>query len=321
MIKITLRQLEILQAVARTGSFSRASEALHLTQPAVSMQIKQLEHLLDMPLFEHSGKKIRLTEAGNETLRSAQYVFRELTNLEQSLANLKGLKGGVLTVSAVSTASVLAARLMAVFRSQNPEVRISLNVINRETLLKHLTENISDLALMGAPPEGYHLSATPFMENPLVIIASAHHPLARKKRIPLARLIEEPLVVREPASGTRRALENFLLDQHLPFRPAMEMNKNEAIKQAAEVGLGVGLVSLHTVQAELASGQLCVLDVEGFPLKRQWYLVQREDKRLSPAAQAFADLVLDQASKVLAPQSNIKTRRKPDPVAPSPEVR
>ena len=321
MIKITLRQLEILQAVARTGSFSRASEPLHLTQPAVSMQIKQLEHLLDMPLFEHSGKKIRLTEAGNETLRSAQYVFRELTNLEQSLANLKGLKGGVLTVSAVSTASVLAARLMAVFRSQNPEVRISLNVINRETLLKHLTENISDLALMGAPPEGYHLSATPFMENPLVIIASAHHPLARKKRIPLARLIEEPLVVREPASGTRRALENFLLDQHLPFRPAMEMNKNEAIKQAAEVGLGVGLVSLHTVQAELASGQLCVLDVEGFPLKRQWYLVQREDKRLSPAAQAFADLVLDQASKVLAPQSNIKTRRKPDPVAPSPEVR
>ncbi|CUA96554.1 transcriptional regulator, LysR family [Thiomonas bhubaneswarensis] len=320
-MKITLRQLEILQAVARTGSFSRASEALHLTQPAVSMQIKQLEHLLDMPLFEHSGKKIRLTEAGNETLRSAQYVFRELTNLEQSLANLKGLKGGVLTVSAVSTASVLAARLMAMFRSQNPQVRISLNVINRETLLKHLTENISDLALMGAPPEGYHLSATPFMENPLVIIASAHHPLARKKRIPLARLIKEPLVVREPASGTRRALENFLLDQHLPFRPAMEMNKNEAIKQAAEVGLGVGLVSLHTVQAELASGQLCVLDVEGFPLKRQWYLVQREDKRLSPAAQAFADLVLDQASKVLAPQSNIKTRRKPDPVAPSPEVR
>lgn len=321
MIKITLRQLEILQAVARTGSFSRASEPLHLTQPAVSMQIKQLEHLLDMPLFEHSGKKIRLTEAGNETLRSAQYVFRELTNLEQSLANLKGLKGGVLTVSAVSTASVLAARLMAVFRSQNPEVRISLNVINRETLLKHLTENISDLALMGAPPEGYHLSATPFMENPLVIIASAHHPLARKKRIPLARLIEEPLVVREPASGTRRALENFLLDQHLPFRPAMEMNKNEAIKQAAEVGLGVGLVSLHTVQAELASGQLCVLDVEGFPLKRQWYLVQREDKRLSPAAQAFADLVLDQASKVLAPQSKIKKRSQPDPVAPPPEFR
>ena len=312
MIKITLRQLEILQAVARTGSFSRASEALHLTQPAVSMQIKQLEHLLDMPLFEHSGKKIRLTEAGNETLRSAQYVFRELTNLEQSLANLKGLKGGVLTVSAVSTASVLAARLMAMFRSQNPQVRISLNVINRETLLKHLTENISDLALMGAPPEGYHLSATPFMENPLVIIASAHHPLARKKRIPLARLIEEPLVVREPASGTRRALENFLLDQHLPFRPAMEMNKNEAIKQAAEVGLGVGLVSLHTVQAELASGQLCVLDVEGFPLKRQWYLVQREGKRLSPAAQAFAELVLQQASQVLALQSKTAKPKQPE---------
>ena len=310
MIKITLRQLEILQAVARCGSFSRASETLHLTQPAVSMQIKQLEHLLDMPLFEHSGKKIRLTEAGNETLRSAHYVFRELANLEQSLASLKGLKGGVLTVSAVSTASVLAARLMALFRSQNPEVRVSLNVINRETLLKHLSENISDLALMGTPPEGYHLQSQPFMENPLVIIAAANHALARKRRIPLARLLEEPLVVREPASGTRRALENFVLDQHLPFTPAMEMNKNEAIKQAVEVGLGVGLVSLHTVQAELASGQLCVLDVEGFPLKRQWYLVQREGKRLSPAAQVFADLVLKQASQVLKPQTK-PARQKP----------
>ncbi len=300
MIKITLRQLEILQAVARSGSFSRASETLHLTQPAVSMQIKQLEHLLDMPLFEHAGKKIRLTEAGEETLRSAQFVFRELTNLEQTLASLKGLKGGMLTVSAVSTASVLAARLMAVFRQQNPEVRVSLNVINRETLLKHLSENISELALMGTPPLGHHLSAQPFMENPLVIIAAANHPLAAQRAIPLERLIEEPLVVREPASGTRNALENFILDHHLPFRPAMEMNKNEAIKQAVEAGLGVGLVSQHTVQAELASGQLCILDVKGFPLKRQWYLVQREGKRLSPAAQAFAELVLTQSSMVLS---------------------
>ena len=299
MIRITLRQLEILQAVARCGSFSRASEELHLTQPAVSMQMKQLENLLDMPLFEHAGKRIRLTEAGEEALRSGQLVIRELTNLEQSLANLKGLKGGVLKVSAVSTASVFAARLMAMFRSKYPEVQVSLNVINRETLLRHLTENVSELALMGTPPEGYALDAQPFMENPLVIIAAVDHPLAGKRKIPLARLLDEPLVVREPASGTRNALENFFVSRHLPFKPAMEMNKNEAIKHAVEAGLGVGLVSLHTVEAELVAGQLCVLDVEGFPLKRQWYLVQREGKRLSPAAQAFTDLVLNQASKVL----------------------
>jgi molybdate transport repressor ModE-like protein len=299
MIKITLRQLEILQAVARCGNFSRASEEVHLTQPAVSMQIKQLENLLGIPLFEHAGKKIRLTEAGQETLRSAHLVIRELNNLEHSLANLKGLKGGGLTVSAVSTASVFAARLMAIFRSHHPEVRVSLNVVNRETLLHHLEDNASDLALMGMPPEGHQLIARPFMENPLVIIAAADHPLAGQERIKLEDLLDEPLVAREPASGTRSALEHFFSEQGLAFKPAMEMNKNEAIKQAVEAGLGVGLVSLHTVQAELASGQLCVLDVEGLPLKRQWYLVQREGKRLSPAAQAFSELVLEKNSQTL----------------------
>lgn len=299
MIKITLRQLETLQAVARRGSFSAASAEVHLTQPAVSMQIKQLEGFLGMPLFEHAGKKIALTEAGRETLRSAEVVMRELSNLEQSLANLKGLKGGVLTISAVSTASVFAARLLAMYRDLHPDVQLRLNVVNRETLLRHLSENTSDLALMGTPPEGLPLSAQPFMDNPLVIIAATSHPLAGKRGIPLTRLLKEPLVVREQGSGTRSALENLIIEHRLPFKPAMEMNKNEAIKQAVEAGLGVGLVSLHTVQAELVSGQLCVLDVEGFPLKRRWYLVQREGKRLSPAAETFAELVLEQAAQVL----------------------
>ncbi|APZ42247.1 LysR family transcriptional regulator [Acidihalobacter ferrooxydans] len=300
MIKISLRQLEILQAVARHGNFSRASEALHLTQPAVSMQMKQLENLLGMPLFEYAGKRISLTQAGDATLRSAEAVIRELNNLEQSLASLKGLQGGTLTVAAVSTASVFAARLMAMFRTLHPDVQVSLNVVNRETSLRHLFENACDLALMGTPPEGLALVAQPFMDNPLVIIAAAGHPLSKTRPIPLERLLDEPLVVREPASGTRIALENFFIEHRLAFKPAMEMNKNEAIKQAAEAGLGVGLVSLHTVQAELASGQLCVLDVEGLPLQRQWFLVQREGKRLSPAAQAFAELVLTRAAQVLS---------------------
>ncbi|MGD8484668.1 MAG: LysR family transcriptional regulator [Thioalkalispiraceae bacterium] len=297
MLKLTLRQLEILDAVARCGSFSRASAELHLSQPAVSMQIKQLEGALGLPLFEHMGKHIHLTEAGRDTLRTSRNIERELANLEHTLADLQGLKGGTLTVSAASTASVFTARMMALFRTLHPDVRISLNVVNRETLLRHLTENSVDLALMGQPPQGYDLTAQPFMDNPLVVIAATSHPLARLANIPLEQLVEEPLIGREQGSGTRSALENFLAEHGYTFRAAMEMNKNEAIKQAVEAGLGLGVVSLHTVKAELASGQLCVLDVQGFPLKRQWYLVQREGKRLSPAAYAFTQLVLKEATQ------------------------
>lgn len=298
MSKLTLRQLDILDAVARCGSFSRASAELHLSQPAVSMQIKQLEANLGLPLFEHMGKHIQLTEAGQETLRTGHAIGRELANLAQTLADLQGLQGGTLTVSAASTASVFTARLMALFRALHPDVHISLNVVNRETLLQHLTGNSVDLALMGQPPEGLDLSARPFMDNPLVVIAATSHPLAGTRDIPLARLLEEPLIGREQGSGTRSALEKFLAENGLTFTAAMEMNKNEAIKQAVEAGLGLGVVSLHTVQAEITSGQLCVLDVQGFPLKRQWYLVHREGKRLSPAAQAFTQLVLTEAARL-----------------------
>jgi len=297
MLRITLRQLEILDAVARCGSFSAASADLHLSQPAVSMQIKQLEGTVGLPLFEYMGKRIHLTEAGEDTLRAARAIQRDLANLEQTLADLQGLKGGTLTISAASTANVFAARVMALFRDQHPEVRISLNVVNRETLLKHLTDNSIDLALMGQPPEGYDLTAQPVMENPLVVIAASGHPLANIKDIPLAKLVEQPLIGREMGSGTRSTLEKFLTEHGQTFHPAMEMNKNEAIKQAVEAGLGLGVVSLHTVQAELASGQLRVLDVQGFPLKRQWYLVRREGKRLSPTANAFTELVLEEAAK------------------------
>jgi len=297
MVKITLRQLEILDAVARCGSFSAASTELHLTQPAVSMQIKQLERNLGLPLFEHMGKQIHLTAAGEDTLRTGRIVSHELENLLQMLADRQGLKGGTLTVSAASTASVFAARMMALFRDQHPDVHISLNVVNRETLLRHLTDNSIDMALMGQPPDGYDLAAQPIMENPLVVIAATNHPLANKKHIPLTELVAQPLIGREQGSGTRNALEKFLTDHGYGYRAAMEMNKNEAIKQAVEAGLGLGVVSLHTVQAELVSGQLCVLDVQDFPIKRQWFLVQREGKRPSSAAQAFRQLVLKEANQ------------------------
>jgi LysR family transcriptional regulator, low CO2-responsive transcriptional regulator len=298
MRRPTLRQLEILDAVARCGSFSGASTELHLSQPAVSMQIKQLEDVLGLPLFEHMGKRIHLTEAGEEALKTSRIIAAELSNLQHAVAEIQGLKGGTLTVSATSTASVLAARLMALFRALHPDVRLSLNVVNRETLLLHLAENNIDLALMGKPPEGLDVRAQAFMDNPLVVIAATGHPLAGVADIPLERLVAEPLIGREQGSGTRGALEKFLEGHGLSLKPAMEMNKNEAIKQAVEAGLGLGVVSLHTVKAELASGQLCVLDVRGFPLMRQWYLVQRRGKRLSPAAQAFAQFVLNEAAQV-----------------------
>jgi LysR family transcriptional regulator, low CO2-responsive transcriptional regulator len=298
MRRPTLRQLEILDAVARCGSFSGASTELHLSQPAVSMQIKQLEDVLGLPLFEHMGKRIHLTKAGEEALKTSRIIAAELSNLQHAVAEIQGLKGGTLTVSATSTASVLAARLMALFRALHPDVRLSLNVVNRETLLLHLAENNIDLALMGKPPEGLDVRAQAFMDNPLVVIAATGHPLAGVADIPLERLVAEPLIGREQGSGTRGALEKFLEGHGLSLKPAMEMNKNEAIKQAVEAGLGLGVVSLHTVKAELASGQLCVLDVRGFPLMRQWYLVQRRGKRLSPAAQAFAQFVLNEAAQV-----------------------
>jgi DNA-binding transcriptional LysR family regulator len=298
MIRLTLRQLEILDAVARSGNFSRASAELHLSQPAVSMQIKQLERELGLPLFEHMGKRIHLTQAGHETLRTGRAIGRELANLEQTLADLRGLKGGNLTVSAASTASVFAARLMALFRTLHPDVRVSLNVVNRETLLQQLTGNNIDLALMGQPPERLGLVAQPFMDNPLVVIAGTSHPLAEEQEIPLSRFLDESLVGREQGSGTRGALEKFLAEQGLNYVAAMEMNKNEAIKQAVEAGLGIGVVSLHTIQAELVAGQLCVLDVQGFPLTRQWYIVRREGKRLSPSAHAFTQLVLKEAERL-----------------------
>ncbi len=295
MNRITLRQLDILEAVARCGSFSRASAEMHLTQPAVSMQIKQLEDALGIPLFEHIGKRIYLTEAGQETLAASRAVSRELANLEHALAELQGLKGGSLAVSVASSASYLAARLIAAFRQSHPEVHVSLNAVNRETLLLHLAENSVDLVLMGRPPEGHDLQSQPFLDNPLVVIASTDHPLAGMKNISLQRLAEETFLGREPGSGTRIAVEKFFEANGLTLKVAMEMNKNEAIKQAVEAGLGVGVVSKH---GEMAKRNLCVLDVQGFPLWRQWHLVQRQGKRLSPAAQAFAEFVLREAEKV-----------------------
>lgn len=292
MLHLTLRQLKVYESVARHLSHSRAAEMLHLTQPAVSMQIKQLEENIGLPLFEQLGKKLYLTEAGLELQRYARNILQQLTEAESVFADMKGMKRGKLAISVASTASYFMPQLLAGFTQQYPGITISLNVTNRETLLQQLAINDMDLAIMGRPPQGLGLDATSFMDNPLVVIAPPDHALARQKTIALARIQQETFLVREQGSGTRIAMERFFSEQGITLTTGTEMSTNEAIKQAVQAGMGLGILSLNTVGLELETGRLAVLDVEAMPIMRHWYVVHREGKRLSSVALAFKRYLL-----------------------------
>lgn len=294
-LHLTLRQLKIFEAVARHLSFTRAAEELYLTQPAVSMQVKQLEKVIGLPLFEQAGKKLRLTDAGQQMYECSLAIASQLAATEQTLDELKGVTRGRLLVTVATTVNYFASRLLAAFCQRYPAVHVSLDVTNRENLLRQLAANEADIVLMGSPPTGLELVAEPFMENPLVIIAPPSHPLARRRSIPLAELQRETFLMREQGSGTRIAAERFFAQKGMTLTGSIEMNSNEAIKQSVEAGLGLGIVSIHTVELELKAGWLCILDVQSFPIMRQWYVVHRKHKRLSPVASAFKDFVLAQA--------------------------
>lgn len=299
MLHVTLRQLRVFESVARHLSFSRAAEELFLSQPAVSMQIKQLESLVGLPLFEQIGKKIYLTEAGKEVFHYSRAVAQQLSDMEHALNELKGLERGRLSIAVVSTANFFAPQLLARFVQQHPGVQVSLSVVNRETVLRQLAENEIDLAIMGLPPEGLDVRWQPFMENPLVVIAPPSHPLVKEKRIPMKRLAEEVFVIREPGSGTRGAMERFFAEHRVQLKTSMQMGTNEAIKQAVQAGMGLGVVSYHTIELELETKRLKVLDVVGFPIRRNWYLVHREHKRLSKVAEAFREFLLKHAERLM----------------------
>jgi DNA-binding transcriptional LysR family regulator len=300
MLHLTFRQLSVFEAVARHLSFSRAAQELHLTQPAVSMQIKQLEENVGTALFEHLGKKIYLTEAGHELYHYSRTIAQQLNEAEEVLAELKGLKRGKLKISVASTANYFAPQLLATFSQRFPTVTVSLNVTNRQALLVQLANNEMDMAIMGQPPDGLDLAAESFMENPIVVIAPMNHPLAAKKNIPLARLEKETFLMREEGSGTRIAMERYFEAHQVKIHTGMEMSSTEAIKQGVQAGLGLGVVSLHTVELELEAKRLKLLDVAGLPIRRHWYIVHRKDKRLSAAAQAFKNFLLDEAGAVLS---------------------
>lgn len=298
-MNITLRQLKIFEAVARHLNFTKAAEELHLTQPAVSMQIKQLEQAIDLPLFDQVGKRISLTEAGEELQRYSRLISTQLLEAEQVFAEMKGIQRGRLNITVASTANYFVPRLWANFRNQHPGVMVSLNVTNREGLLQALAENDTDLVIMGQPPEGIDLVAETFMSNPLVVIAPPIHPLADARFIPLQRLKKETFLVREQGSGTRSLMERVFAEKGLEPATPIEMSSTEAIKQGVEAGLGLALMSVHTLEMELALKRLVVLDVEGFPVLRDWYIVHHAGKRLSIVAQAFKDFVLKETTGIV----------------------
>ncbi|HLD13299.1 MAG TPA: LysR family transcriptional regulator [Burkholderiales bacterium] len=307
---LTLRQLKVFESVARHLNYTRAAEELFLTQPAVSMQVKQLEEHLGVALFEQLGKRIHLTEAGQEVLAYARTVTQQLDELESVLNRLKGLSGGKLRISVATTANYFIPTLLGTFARRYPEVTVSLDVTNREALLQQLSENTVDLVIMGQPPSGLDVEAEDFMENPLVIVAPPGHPLAHQKKIPLKRLQEEVFLVREPGSGTRIAMERFFNERGMRLKTGMEVGSNEAIKQSVQARLGLGLLSRATVEQELTLKRLTVLDVAEFPIMRHWYIVHRRGKRLSAPAEAFKQFVLKEGRAILRLPSAGKRKKR-----------
>ncbi len=292
-MNVTLRQLSVFESVARNLSYTKAAKELHLSQPGVSMQVRALVDVVGIPLFEKLGKQIHLTEAGTELYFYSQRIANELQEMEEVLESLKGVRGGKLRISVATTANHFATRLLAAFSKQYAGTDIALDVTNRKSLLDQLQNNETDIVIMGEPPPGRGLESVAFMDNPLVVVAPVNHSLAKSgRRVPLHRLAEETFVVREAASGTRSAMKRFFTDHGITFQAGMEMTSNEAIKQSVEAGLGLGIVSVHTLELELEARRLVILDVEGFPILRHWHLVHLKGKRWSPVAQAFNDFLL-----------------------------
>ena len=297
-LHITMRQLQVFESVARHLSFTRAAEELHLTQPAVSMQVKQLEAMIELPLFEQIGKKVHLTEAGRTMVRHSRVMMTHLEEIARDINSLKGVEGGHLRICIASTVNYFATRLLSRFCEQYRKVQISLDVINREELIRRLEVNEPDMVLMGQPPENLDVEATPFKENPLILIANPQHPLAKKKNIRIGKLDEETFVMREPGSGTRSAMMRLFEEHSVKPGHSIQLSSNETIKQSVEAGLGLAVVSAHTVELELQAGRLVSLDVQHFPLMRQWYVCYRRGKRLTPTAQVFLEFVIREGRNI-----------------------
>jgi DNA-binding transcriptional LysR family regulator len=297
----TLRQFRIFAAAARHLSFAKAAEELHLTPPAVSMQIKELEEHVGLPLFDRSGRSVALTVTGEYLLAYVRKILATLKDAEDAVARFRGLQTGRLTIGMVSTAKYFVPRLMARFRAEHPGIEVRLAIGgNREQLAALLQSNDVDLAIMGRPPRELTTRAEPFAVHPHVIVTPPNHPLTQIGHAPAAALADYEFLIREEGSGTRAAMEKFFADHRLVPRVAMEMTSNETIKQAVMAGMGISLLSLHTIGIELKAGLIAVPDIEDLPLLKRWYVVNTLAKTLSPAAEAFRYFILEEAERFLA---------------------
>jgi len=288
----TLHQLRIFQAVAEHNSFARAAKALHLSPPTLSLQVKQLAETVGQPLFEQLGKKIYLTAAGKILSQASQDISQRMDLLSAELAALQGMERGSLKLAILTTVKYTVPKLLGGFCAAHPGIDVAMVVGNRESLLQRLASNQDDLYIMGQPPQHLNLVCEDFADNPLVLVAPPNHPLVGKRRIEPARLRQEPFILREPGSGTRLTMEQFFAEQGFSPINRLEVGSNEAIKQTVAGGLGLAVLSATTVVSELALGELVQLEVKGFPLIRRWYVVYSGGKRLSPAALAFKQWLL-----------------------------
>lgn len=292
----TFRQLEVFEAIARLGSFTRASEELHLTQPTVSMQMKKLTDVVGVPLFEQVGRRIHLTDAGKELVATAREIMQSLERCDMSIAEMRGLKKGKLRLAVVSTAKYFAPRILGEFSRQHPGVEVALKVTNRQRVLERAAENLDDLYILSQPASHLELVARPFMENPLVVMAHPEHPLCNSRNISLGSIAKEPFLMREIGSGTRLTVEHIFASHGIKPNIRMELGSNEAIKQAIVAGLGISVLSRHTLGVD-GMGEPAELDVEGFPVVNQWHIGHPAGKQLSVVAKAFLEYLCQRTMK------------------------
>ena len=288
-MNVSFRQLRLFLALADEGQISRAAALCHVTQPTASIQLKELTLAIGLPLYEVIGKKVHLTDAGRELARTARAMLGEWTAFEQYGNALKGLSRGTLRVAVVSTAKYFMPRILGTFCARHPEIDIALEVQNRDGVVRLLEDNRVDLAIMSVPPATLEVEREEFLDNPLIAVAPESHPLTRLDLVTLAEFAREPLVLREPGSGTRRTVDRFFNDFGLDPRIRLTLGSNEAIKQAVAGGLGLSILSRHAFIATPETEGLRALAVEGLPILSHWFIVHLSGKRLSPLANAFRD--------------------------------
>jgi DNA-binding transcriptional LysR family regulator len=296
---LTLQQLKLFESVSRLGSYTRAAEELCITQPAVSIQIKRLEDQVGLALFEQVGKKTFPTAAGKKVYDASLDIINRVEDLKNSIEELKGTVKGTLQMSVVTTTKYFLPKLFGVFLQRYPDVEPKLKFTNRARVIERLMNNDDDFVVMGQIPKDENLESYPFLNNILGIVAHSDHPLAGKKNITIKELASQRFLIRESGSGTRFVFDQLLQEHGVEIEPYMELGSSEAIKQAVMAGLGIAVLSLHSVQLERDVNKLTVLDVEGFPLKRRWYAVHLKGKKLSLVARTFLDYILKESSEVL----------------------